>query len=105
VIVKHNNCTGLTLFRWGRFQIELWICPKGDIPPHLHSKIDSTIYLLFGSMLGRIGDKVGFPSKLKGYKIPAGVVHSATCLSLCVFANIERWNAEATSAAEDFITP
>lgn len=107
MIKRHNGCRGLTLWRWGRFQIELWFAPKGEvIEPHIHSRIDSSIVFLVGSMVGTIGGKTGlleWPADcFRRFNVPAGVKHSATITAFCMFANVERWKGDVTSAADDF---
>lgn len=103
MISRFQKCIGLTLWRWNRFQVELWFCPKGErIPDHCHSNIDSTIVHLFGSCFGHINNDfrtiLGLP---KSWNIPAGVVHGAVVGGCWVFLNVERWNGNPTSAAKD----
>lgn len=105
MIHRHNRCLGLTLFRWGRRQVEIWFCPKGEIiERHSHAKIDSRIILMCGRMFGDIGTRYGHPRKFKSYLIPAGTGHGAKVERRCIFLNIETWKprASVTSAAIDF---
>jgi mannose-6-phosphate isomerase-like protein (cupin superfamily) len=103
VIRKHNRCRGIRVWKWNSFQIEVWFLPKGEwIEPHVHNRIDSRIVLLFGHMTGRIGRDTGYAKPWKAYQVPAGMLHSATADTFCIFANVERWQGEPTSAAEDF---
>ena len=102
------------LFRWGRRQLEVWLCPAGEqIDPHVHSSIDSTIRLLWGCMQGQIADKKGWVTAwsmwqkhdfFRPFTIPAGVKHSASIAEFTIFLNWENWRGEMpiTSAAEDF---
>ena len=101
---KHKRCRGIRLWKWGRFQIELWWFPQSEeIEPHVHKHIDSNIVLLYGVMSGNIGGQNGFPRTWKGYPVPAGVIHSAKAYTNCIFINIERWTSDdVTSAAVDF---
>lgn len=109
MILRHNNCRGIKLFRIGRFQMELWMAPKGErIESHIHKHIDSHILFLWGRMNGVIGSRsgsLGFHDCFRLFHIPAGVTHSATILSRwCIFTNLEVWNkgSSISSAAVDF---
>lgn len=109
MINRHNKCVGLTIFRLGRRQLELWYCPQGEIiEPHVHNKIDSTLIILGGSMTGYIGERhgrIGWRDFLRFFFIPAGVVHGANITGrFCLFANFETWRKgdALTSAAIDF---
>lgn len=103
MIRRHGNAIGFRLFRRKFTQLELWIA-WGDIEPHIHQHIDSTIIFLFGSMVGRIQERVGiltWRDIFRRFHVPAGVVHEAKT-GFVVFANLERWTSDVTSAAEDF---
>ena len=108
MIRRHNRCLGIRIWKWGRFQCELWFAPKGEfIEPHVHEHINSKIIFLAGEMLGSIGERAGllkWPKDIgRAFHVPAGMTHSALVGSFCVFANAERWtNDEVTSAAADF---
>lgn len=108
MIERHNRCVGVKLFRFGCYQLELWIAPHGEIiEPHSHRHIDSTLVFLCGKILGTIGDKTGTVSHrdaFRRFSIPAGVTHSAIVQSgFCAFLNWERWKtSNVTSAALDF---
>ena len=110
MITKFQRCRGLRLFRWGRFQIELWYCPAREtIPLHSHPNIDSTIVHLFGWVHWYIeldnvpyGKYLGASNIGKSHKVPANTVHAATCYSPLLFLNIERWSCTPSSAAIDF---
>lgn len=106
---RHNRVRGVRIWKWGTFQIEVWFCPKEEfIEPHVHQRIDSTLVLLAGEMLGTIRDKTGWvrcpEDRFRKFHVPAGTVHSAKIGRFCVFANIERWGwtGDVTSAADDF---
>lgn len=110
MIRRHNRCRGIRLWKWGRFQIEVWFCPKGEvIETHAHQHIDSKIIVLYGGMWGSIGNRVGSPRRFKAFEVPAGVRHGAAIsdYQCCIFANVERWKngVDVTSAAEDFTAP
>jgi hypothetical protein len=104
---RHNGCRGFRIWKWGQLQIELWFCKKGElIAPHVHERIDSTIVFLAGDMYGKIDERGGileWPADMfRTFKVPAGVRHGAEVGSFCIFANVERWTGEPTSACEDF---
>jgi hypothetical protein len=106
MIHRHNRCVGLTLFRFGCHQIELWLCPRLErIEPHSHPHIDCRLIVLFGRMLGTIGKKSGLVDWRKWFRVfnvAPGVSHSAHILSFTAFLNIETWTVNPTSAAIDF---
>ena len=108
MIHRHDKCIGITLWKWGHFQIELWCVPSMEtIESHCHPSIDSTLIFLFGRMFGRIGERQGWVSNadcLRRFAIPAGIEHSATTAKFTAFLNIERWRAgsNVTSASVDF---
>jgi hypothetical protein len=91
------------LFRW---QLEVWFCPAGElIPAHSHSQFDSRIIHILGTMRWMMGGKSKHVTSYHcGWSkpVPAGVQHSAIALSFSVFANLERWSGNPTSAAIDF---
>lgn len=104
---RHNKVRGIRLWKWGNFQVEVWFAPAGEIiEPHVHQNIHSTIVFLAGDMVGRIQERVGvlkWPAdSFRRFRVPAGTVHEARIGKFCIFANIERWSAPPTSAAEDF---
>lgn len=109
MIIRHQGCTGITLFRWGRRKLELWLIPEMHyIQPHIHQYIDSTLIFIWGYMYGNIAGRGGMVGErgdfLRRFTIPAGVVHSARTFRFTLFANWERWKdgAPITSAATDF---
>lgn len=108
MIHRHNRCWGISLFRWGKYQIEFWFCPKGEtIEDHSHDKIDSKIVFLGGQMDGHIAYKhklFSWRDVFRRFTIPRGTVHGAKVTGLCaMFANVETWpDKTITSAASDF---
>lgn len=107
MIHRHNKCVGLTLFRFGKRQLEIWWCPKGEeIESHIHQNIDSTLIILGGEMDGWIGSRhgrTGWYDFLRRFHVPAGTPHRAKVTgSFCLFANYERWSCKPSSAAIDF---
>lgn len=110
MIERHNRCIGIKLFRYGKFQLELWFAPRGEmIEPHCHPHIDCSLTFLWGSIVGTIGNKTGpvsYRDILRSFSIPAGVTHSAEVKSaFCLFLNWEKWKSETvTSASIDFQT-
>lgn len=108
MIVRHNRCRGLKLWKWGHTQIELWWCPGGEvIEPHTHEEFDGLIVYLFGSMVFWTPTKrraIGWRDFLKTLKIPSGLAHGAIGRKPgCLFLNFERWKNAPTSAATDFV--
>ena len=104
MIHRRGKSIGVTLFKWNRCQVELWLC-LGCVEPHVHKQIDSTILWLGGSMLGTIGERskeLCWRQIFHRYSVPAGTSHSAQVHSFGLFANIELWSSEPTSAAIDF---
>lgn len=104
---RRNNCRGITVFRWGKRQLELWFCPGGEvIEPHVHLNCNSKLIILAGAMDGRIGEARGwvdaYEDRFRVFDVPAGTVHAATVGRFCIFANWETWIAPVTSAATDF---
>lgn len=107
---RHNGCIGLTLFRFGRKQLEVWYAPKGEeIEPHVHKKIDSTLIILGGEMEGNIDGRIGktgWYDFLRRFNIPSGTIHSAKVTGrFCLFLNYEKWTGKPSSAAIDFSAP
>lgn len=103
MIRRHNDCFGFRLWKWGKFQIEIWFVPKGEkIEAHVHEHIDSNIVVLKGDLLGRIGERADLARRWKKYPVPANMVHEARALTSCIFINLERWDMTPTSAAKDF---
>ena len=99
------NCSGYVLFRFCRFQIELWICPKYTIiPPHIHPDMDSYIIHVWGRTLftrdGR-GKFMKLWTWLESHFVPARVVHGFQNMNnRLVFINVEKWyGIKPTSAA------
>lgn len=47
---RHESCVGITLWRFGQLNIELWYCPSGyTIKEHSHPEEDIELYYLFGN--------------------------------------------------------
>jgi hypothetical protein len=109
MIVRHNRCRGLKLWKWGRTQIELWWCPALEkIETHTHEEFDGLIVYLAGKMVFWTPTKtrvIGWRDFLKTLKIPAGLPHGAIGRwpHGCLFLNFERWKNAPTSASTDFV--
>lgn len=108
MIHRHNRCVGITVFKFGKRQIELWFVPRLEkIEPHFHKHCDSVIIPILGSMVGCIGNKsgkTGWWDLGRRFHIPAYVFHSATTAkSFCLFLNFEKWDTQPTSASIDFV--
>jgi hypothetical protein len=106
VINRFQRCIGVTLFRFGSWQLEAWCCPAGEvIPPHAHHGFGSRIIHLLGTMHWTMGGKSKVVTTWRcGWSkpVPAGVSHSAVAKSFSVFLNLERWQSKPTSASIDF---
>ena len=103
-LIKFNGVTGMRLLRIGRYQVELWWCPKGvKIPYHVHNLCDSWIIHLFGKTLWSMMDRCKIVT-LPGWNrvIPAGVPHALQALTFCAFLNVETWTSIPSSASVDF---
>lgn len=52
IINRHEDCVGITLFKWGQRRIELWFCPSGyKIEEHSHPQEDVELMFLYGNTL------------------------------------------------------
>lgn len=103
-MAKHNSCKGFRLFKLGKYQVELWMCPCFEyIQPHSHPSIESKIVLLYGTLYGILNGRSGFLKWLKFYTVKSTDVHSGQIGSRgCVFLNFQRWHTKPTSAAINF---
>lgn len=114
---SYGPCRGITLFSWGRLNIELWYAPRNyEIVEHKHSNEDIELMFLFGKStffrrkfktMPEESVNVSFPRSLfKCMTVPAGYFHRFTVnrFSPLVFINIERWKpgVRITSASMDF---
>ena len=112
MLTKFQRCRGLRLFRWGRFQIELWYCPAKElIPWHCHPNIKSTYVHLRGTVNWhkKFEDSILSKEKLLTnrnfgftYTLTENVYHAAYTFTPLLFLNIERWACTPSSAAIDF---
>lgn len=112
LVAKFQKCRGFKLFRWGRWQAELWFCPAGEIIPiHWHKYIDSELVFLGGKMHWEMPPRakdVGWRDIGRHWSVHAGTPHGATVTGLFgLFLNIEQWleGEPPTSAARDFVRP
>ena len=115
MIKRIFSCTGFKIPLPGRYQIEVWYCPKGAvIPPHVHMEVNSFIWMIAGRMRWRVGNQereVSGPLRhrksngdlaLSAYRVTPRMPHGATVTGLFgLFLNLERWNGPKTSAASD----
>ena len=99
------GCTGLPLFRWGRWRLELWVVPRGaEILDHTHSQLDAWLMLVRGCMIWRRADRCELMLGARGpIRVGRGVVHGASARTFSLFLTLEHWvpGAEVTSAARD----
>lgn len=107
MINRFQRCIGIRLFRLAGWQLEVWLCPAGEvIPSHSHSHFSSRIIHLFGATEWTMGSKTKSLGILNiGWckPVPAGVNHSAVTKTFSIFANLERWATSPTSASVDFV--
>lgn len=62
-VVKVGPFMGLTLYRRGQLQVQIWLCPPGsEIPDHSHPNVDQIQIYVCGDMLFRINGKITFQS-------------------------------------------
>ena len=116
ILNRYQKCWGLTLWKWGQFKLELWICPKGyKIPAHSHDNQDIELLFLYGTALfaRRLANKfffdyvfATFPKHFgQRFTIPAGAEHYFEVSNkTLIFIGIERWKpgVKVTSASIDF---
>jgi quercetin dioxygenase-like cupin family protein len=99
------QCTGVRLFRLGRWRAELWLVPTGvNIPDHEHRHLNAWLMLIGGTMTWR---RWGKSRRLRApappFYVPAGVMHGAQAHQRSAFITLEHWlrGTPVTSAAED----
>lgn len=108
MFIRFQNCLGLKLFRFRKWQVELWWCPRGEqLPTHSHPSMESRILFLAGSMIFTREEQtiiLGAWDIFRNFRIKAGQNHSAEVVGpFGLFLNIETWTTEPTSAAHDLI--
>jgi quercetin dioxygenase-like cupin family protein len=108
MFIRFQRSLGIRIFRFGKVQAELWLCPKGErLPAHRHAKMESRITFVAGRMLFTRDDRtipLGLGQTLRTFKVAAGQAHSAIVTGLFgIFLNVESWTERPTSAAHDFI--
>lgn len=114
LIHRYERAIGIRLWRWNRYQIEIWFCgPNWTIRPHSHPDEDIELAFVFG-----IGSQFArqkwplvapetftpkFPRHVgRRFSVAAGTVHWFTVSKWpLVFINFERWHKTPTSAAID----
>jgi hypothetical protein len=106
--MKFQRCRGFKLFRFGRYQAELWYCPAGEIiPRHTHPNIASRIMFLAGKMVFERDWNYLFldwTQALRTFKVEPSQPHSARVLGkFGLFINFETWTGRPTSAAIDYV--
>lgn len=117
LIHRYEQALGIRLWRWGFFQIEIWVCAPGyRIKPHSHPDEDIELVFLFGDARffrqQWISKVMPFPPEEfhaqfprhfgRRFSIRRGVVHwFEVSKHWLVFLNCERWTRKPTSAAED----
>lgn len=117
MIARHGSCFGLTLFRLGRWKVELWYAPADFATvPHRHNDSSGEFTVLYGRnrrIWRRVAERmesyiVNFPSCLGRFlSVRAGTVHGFDKGDSCmIWLCFETWRkgAKVTSVAEDFVT-
>lgn len=115
IINRYKQCVGITLFRWFRYKVELWFCPKGfKIKEHCHPSQDIELIFIKGSAVfhRRLLCTDTIDSKEVNWwdqfiKFTVKSYHShwfEVSDKMLVFLNIEKWHEgeKVTSAAKDF---
>jgi quercetin dioxygenase-like cupin family protein len=99
------HCTGVQLFRLGRWRAELWLVPLGvDISDHKHRYLNAWLMLIGGTMTWRRWNKSRrLRAPAPPFYVPAGVVHGAQAHQRSAFITLEHWvrGAQVSSAAHD----
>lgn len=107
MITVHNKNIGITLFKWGKWKLELWILREGLIHAHEHTEFDSLICHVFGKALFGRGMDIKEKNRLtwpKWHSIKINQIHNAYIKDkFCVILNLQRWTIKPTSAARNFI--
>jgi len=132
MINYYGPCLGITLFKWGRRKVELWLCPRHyTIPKHSHNDENIELAFLYGeaefsrkvwkerfTVRDHLIDKKekyfvieskvvsGFGSLTHTFSIPAGTVHWFSVSNKpLIFLNYSKWlpGKKVTSAATDFV--
>ena len=103
---RRFGCTGVRLPLPGRWQLELWLAPRGVvIPAHTHPHIQSRLIFLGGCMRwqrGSVFRTFDWRHIGRSFAVAADVVHGAVTLGrFGLFANLERWVGPKSSAAVD----
>src|SRR4029434_11213221 len=101
------HCTGLCIFRWGRWRAELWFVPSdAEILDHYHRHLDAWIMLLWGVMIWRRDQRQLLTvAPTRPIRVLAGQRHGASARRRSIFLTIEHWMAGAKiwSAAHDLV--
>lgn len=112
LINRHEDCVGITLWKFGQTNIELWYCPAGyEIQPHSHPKEHIELMFIAGkATFYRIKNMTqSFTPRwyhmFRRFTVTPGRVHwfSVSHRAL-IFINIARFidGHKPTSAAVDF---
>jgi len=113
LINKHENCIGLTLFKWNQRRIEIWFCPSGyQIEEHSHPSEDVELVYIFGNTIffrrnllnGKYEE--GKPKFLQKFTVMHFHSHGFTVGRLpLIFINFQKFlnGYKPMSAAKDFL--
>lgn len=115
LVQRVGPCWGVTLFRWGRRKLELWLAPADyAVAEHTHEDSDSEITILYAKprrIYRRVGDRVDeYVASSRKYfgrwfSVRAGVPHAFDKgESRMLFLNWQTYlpGRRVTSVATDF---
>lgn len=116
MVNRYKECWGLSLFKWGRYKIEIWYAPRGfKIEKHKHPNQDIRLYFIFGHgttfyrQRDTANESIVAERTIAWWNIGArfnilrGDYHWFTVSRFpLIFMNIEKWYIKPTSASEDF---
>jgi hypothetical protein len=108
-----KSCVGFKLFRLGKYQLELWICPPHKrIELHKHPNEHTYLYFIKGvdtvifkkDGLAYREYKLKFPKVLSKifYLSPSQYHGFEVGNKTLMFLNFQKWLIKPTSACEDF---
>jgi hypothetical protein len=118
VFHRYDCCRGITLWRWGQFNIEAWWCPRWyEIVPHSHPNEAIELVPLWGHATFYRQSPEGVVESVcvdhrrwfRRHTVPMGWRHWFTVGAShpLVFLNLSWWRqgVKPSSAADDFALP
>jgi hypothetical protein len=110
MVNRYERAVGLTLFKFGKYQAEIWFVPSNyKIPEHYHADFDSKLLILFGHNILLHRNKESLMIKWwkhigRAFAIKAMDIHSFDASKFpLIFINLEVWKQQPTSACKDFV--